>query len=80
MLPLSYIDIPRRLWLPDELFDAVYHAAELLRNLRPATSIDKSMQILVRSDSGVVHKLISYILLAAAHEELEKVSVYMLLH
>jgi len=78
MLPLAYLDIPMRLWLPDELFDAIYQSSVLLRNARPASSIDKSLEILLRSDSGVAHRLISYILLAVAHEEPENVSVRVL--
>jgi hypothetical protein len=69
MLPLAYIDIPRRLWLPDELFDAIYQSSALLRDAKPAPSIDKSQEILLRSDVGVSHKLISYILLAVAYED-----------
>jgi hypothetical protein len=75
MLPLAYLDIPTRLWLPEELFDALYQSSAHLRDARSATCIDKSMKILLRDDSGVAHKLISYILLAAAHEEPENVYV-----
>jgi hypothetical protein len=75
MLPLACLDIPTRLWLADELFDAIYQSSAHLRDARPATCIDKAMNILLRGDSGVAHKLISYILLAAAHEEPENVYV-----
>jgi hypothetical protein len=75
MLPLGYLDIPTRLWLPDDLFDAIYQSSAHLREARAATCIDKSMKILLQADSGVIHKLISYILLAAAHEEPENVYV-----
>jgi hypothetical protein len=75
MLPLSYLELPPRLWLPDEFFDAIYHSSSLLRDSRPATSIDNCTKILLRSDAEVTHKLMAYILLAVAHEEPENVSV-----
>src|ERR1700744_3554449 len=75
MLPLAYLDIPTRLWLADELFDDIYQSSSHLRDARPAACIDKAMKILVREDSGLAHKLVSYILLAAAHEDPENVYV-----
>jgi hypothetical protein len=74
MLPLSYLDIPRHLTLPDEITDQILTALSLLSHSRLSGTISLCTSLLRASltTSAIIsldQRLALFLLLAAAHED-----------
>jgi hypothetical protein len=81
MLPLSYLDIPQHLTIPDEITDQILEALSYLSRSRLSQTVEICSELLHPDSTALAYlandqKLALYALLAVSHKESQMVHYY----